>query len=66
MSPAIIKLIFEKACLTKQNLTEEEANSIVDKAAKDGLLLYFYKCDFCGSIHLTRTPGNVPQHLRVV
>lgn len=65
MTPEVVKMIFEKACLTKANLTEEIANCIVDKAAKDGLLLYYYKCMFCGSYHMTRKPGGVENHLEL-
>lgn len=65
ISPEVVKLIFEKACLTKANLTEEVANCIVDKAARDGLLLYFYKCPFCSSFHMTKKAEHVDNHLVV-
>lgn len=63
MTPSVVKMIFEKTCLTKTNLTEEIANCIVDQAAKEGLLLYFYKCPFCGSFHMTRKAGDVENKL---
>jgi hypothetical protein len=55
VSPSKIARIVHSSCLRKENLTEEEANLIVDRAwQSEGLLLYFYKCEFCSSIHLTK------------
>lgn len=63
ISPDAVKTIFDKTCLTKSNLTEEAANHVVDRAAMEGLLLYFYKCMFCGSFHMTKKPGDVENRL---
>jgi hypothetical protein len=48
-----ILYIFERTCLRKKNLTEEDANVIVDIEARHGRLIYFYKCQFCLSFHMT-------------
>lgn len=57
-----IAYIIGRSCLRKANLTEEEANALVDHILKtEGRLIYFYKCTFCNSIHLTKsikTPVN--------
>lgn len=55
MNPGKIKWHFRRACLRKANLSLEEADRIVDLWASQGKLLYYYKCEFCLSIHLTRT-----------
>jgi hypothetical protein len=47
----------ERSCLSKENLTEEEANRVVDQALitnSPPLVLYYYKCQICGSHHMTR------------
>jgi hypothetical protein len=58
---------FERACLSKSNLTEEEANSIIDKRVReDNLVLYYYKCPLCSSIHLTSREPNHETNLEVI
>lgn len=54
MKPSTIVWEVTNACLRKANLTEEQANSIIDHRLKEGMLLYYYKCKFCSSFHLTR------------
>jgi predicted restriction endonuclease len=63
-----IEYILERACLRKANLNEETANQIVDKALqKDNKLLYYYRCQFCNSIHLTsQVPDNSRHQLEVI
>jgi hypothetical protein len=49
-----IEYIFERSCLRKANLTEEVANSIIDRCLQqENRMLYYYKCNFCNSFHLT-------------
>lgn len=48
-----IKVLYEKSCLSKANLQQDLADKIVDKAAKEGLCLYYYKCKLCNSFHMT-------------
>jgi predicted SprT family Zn-dependent metalloprotease len=63
-----IEYILERACLSKANLNEEAANQIIDKALqKKQKLLYYYRCQFCNSIHLTsQVPDNSRQKLEVI
>ena len=51
--------IFYNACLRKKNYSEEGANKVVDFEAEiNKRLMYYYKCEFCGSFHITsREPG---------
>lgn len=45
---------FHASCLRKENLTEEEANLIIDKIAiEQKRAVYYYKCQICKSYHLT-------------
>lgn len=54
MTASDIAYIYERACLRKANLSEESANRIIDLALKDRKqMLYYYKCQFCSSYHLT-------------
>ncbi len=55
-TPDQIQQIAWKACLRKQNLSEETANRIVDQAASEGNVVYFYKCTLCLSFHITGSP----------
>jgi hypothetical protein len=59
LSPGDIRWIMDRVCLRKKNLSEEEANEVVDWAAKQGRVLYFYKCEFCGSHHMTSKEQGV-------
>lgn len=55
-----IRFIFERSCLKKSNLSLETANNIVDLHAREGRLLYYYKCNFCSSYHLSKkSPSEV-------
>jgi hypothetical protein len=67
MTPAQVKRLLHASCLRKQNLSEEEANCIVDQALREeGLLLYYYKCDVCWSYHLTKqVPSDAQKVLEV-
>jgi hypothetical protein len=67
MNMEMIQAVMESCCLSKANLSEEEANNIIDKVLMDeGLLLYYYKCPFCRSHHLTRSiPGTTIEKLEV-
>lgn len=53
-----VQYIMNRTCLQKSNLTEERANSIIDHHLKNGKLLYYYKCPFCNSFHLTKKIPN--------
>lgn len=68
MTEQEVQHIFHRACLRKANLSEETANEIINKAlAREHKLLYYYKCQFCDSYHLTsREPNLVYQNLEVI
>lgn len=56
----------ERFCLRKANLTEEQANKIIDRALKnENLLLYYYKCPLCNSHHLTKQVPNKENRLEI-
>lgn len=59
-----VKRFIQRSCLSKKDLTKEKADDIVDRAAMyEGLTLYYYKCNFCNSFHMTGNPPN-DAHLR--
>lgn len=62
----LIKFVIDRACLRKVNLTEEQANRVVDIEASQGRLLYFYKCEFCNSFHMTSREGEVEKQLTII
>jgi hypothetical protein len=39
-------------------MSRELADKAVDKALERGLMLYYYKCQFCGSLHMTSKEPN--------
>lgn len=65
-SPSRLRWIIKRTCLRKRNLTEEEANQIVDECAAKGDLIYFYKCDFCNSHHMTRKSVEPTEKISVI
>jgi hypothetical protein len=48
----------QRGCLTKKNHTVESANRYIDFRLQQGLILYYYKCDLCGSLHITKSVPN--------
>ncbi len=67
MSPNDVTHEMDRVCLRKANLTEERANQIIDKALiESGLMLFYYKCPFCSSTHLTSSPPGYQKRLRVM
>lgn len=63
MSKEYMKWLMERFCLNKKNLSEDEANRIVDFHAREKRLMYYYKCPLCGSHHLTSKEPNEKQRL---
>jgi hypothetical protein len=61
-----IKYVMEKSCINKKSFSEEKANQVVDFFATKKDAIYFYKCDFCGSHHLTRRKPNMPKVLKIL
>lgn len=49
----IIRLI-NRSCIEKTGLSKEGADRIVDFNAKNGILLYYYKCVYCSAYHITK------------
>lgn len=57
----------DRSCLSKANLTEEEANRVIDYRLKfDGFILYYYKCQMCGSHHLTSQQPVQKDYLDII
>jgi hypothetical protein len=56
----------KRSCLDKKSFSEEKANKVVDFLASKNEEMYFYKCDFCGSHHLTSRTPNVPKVIRIL
>jgi len=61
-----IKYVIERSCINKKSFSEEKANEIVDFFASKNEEMYYYKCDFCGSYHLTSRQPNIPKILRIL
>jgi hypothetical protein len=61
-----IKYVIERSCLNKKSFSEETANKVIDFLASKNEEMYFYKCDFCGSHHLTSRTPNVPKVIRIL
>jgi hypothetical protein len=61
-----IKYVMKRSCLDKKSFSEEKANKVIDFLASKNEEMYFYKCDFCGSHHLTSKAPNVPKIIRIL
>jgi hypothetical protein len=53
-----IKARLQYSCESKRALTEEEANVVVDKKAKKGIVWFYYRCDLCLMFHITSKEPN--------
>ena len=58
MSPSLVRYIMERTCLRKKNLNKEKANRVIHIFARQGELVYYYKCHFCNSFHVTSSPPD--------
>lgn len=59
-----IEKLFITSCLSKVNINSKDlADSIIDKYAKSGILLFYYKCKICNSYHTTKKPPVNVQYL---
>lgn len=58
-----VEWFIQRSCLNKKSLSKDRADRAVDKAAKGNTMVYYYKCKFCSSFHMTSKPPN-DAHLR--
>jgi hypothetical protein len=58
--------IIRRSCLSKKSFSKEGADKIVDKLAFKNEEIYYYKCDFCSSYHLTSRIPNIPKILSIL
>jgi hypothetical protein len=56
----------DKSCLHKANLSEDEANAVVDTEARNNRVIYYYKCQLCGSYHLTHVEPFQNNKLNII
>lgn len=45
--------IIKRMCIDKESLSREEADYIVDKKVRVGIVLYWYRCPFCMRYHMS-------------
>lgn len=62
----LVKFVFERSCLNKKSFSREAADAVVDRFAEKGELIFYYKCQFCNSFHMTRRSDEVKKRLKVV
>ena len=46
--------IIKKMCIDKRSYALEGANTVVDRFAKEGTVVYYYKCPFCQRYHISQ------------
>jgi aspartate carbamoyltransferase regulatory subunit len=61
-----IKYILERSCLNKKSFSKEAADKVVDFMATQKKEMYYYKCDFCSSYHLTSHYPDIPKKLEII
>lgn len=63
-----VKFVIEKSCVDKRNFSEAKANDMIDYYLKEqNLLLYYYKCPYCSSHHLTKKqPVSFEQQVEII
>ena len=67
MTAEHINYIFYRSCVEKKNFSEEEANDVIDRVlANEQRLMYYYKCPFCSSFHLTKNEPNNETMIEII
>lgn len=51
--------IINRSCIDKQSLTKEEADKYIDRKARKGIVLYYYKCSFCNRYHISKMDHTI-------
>jgi len=46
--------IIWRTCISKASMSKEEADTYVDRMASKGVVLYWYKCQFCQRYHMSK------------
>ena len=49
-----ISYIIKRTCLDKRQLSKLNADIAIESYAKKKIVMYYYKCPFCSSYHLTK------------
>jgi len=47
-----------RSCVDKKSFSKEEADTLVDDFARNGKVIYWYKCELCMRYHITRKDQN--------
>ena len=51
--------IIKRTCIDKVSLSKEQADSLIDKKLEQGILLYYYKCQFCSRYHVSKKDSTI-------
>lgn len=62
----LVKFVFERSCLRKKSFSRNAADAVVDRFAEKGELIFYYKCQFCNSYHMTKRSDEVKRRIEVV
>jgi hypothetical protein len=46
--------IILRTCIEKVSLSKEQADNYIDQKLEQGILLYYYKCQFCSRYHVSK------------
>lgn len=51
--------VIVRTCVAKKSYSKQAADDYITEAAKQGKVLYYYKCQFCSRYHLSKHDHTV-------
>lgn len=48
-----------RTCINKKSYSKQTADDYITEKLKEGKILYYYKCQFCGRYHLSKSDHTV-------
>lgn len=51
--------IIRRTCTTKKSYTFKDADDFITEKMEQGIVLYYYKCIFCGRYHISKQDHTV-------
>jgi len=61
-----VESILKRSCLNKIALSLEQADRYVDKKARNGLVIFYYKCELCAQYHATGSEPFSTSKIKII
>jgi hypothetical protein len=50
--------IINRMCIEKRPMSKKNADKAIDSFAKQGIVMYYYKCQMCGRYHTSKNSSS--------